>query len=269
VNAALDKAAISRSFSAAAGAYDGWASAQDEIAEALVRRLPEGASAGRIVELGCGTGLLAARLLRRFPEATLLGLDLAEGMIGACRRGFASEPRARFVLADAEDPAACRLTPQLCAVDLVAASCSAQWFADPAGTFRRWAATLAPGGLLAVALLVRGSYAELDAAHREALGTPFQGLPFPREDEALAAASPPGVVPLVVEATSVAVRYPSARAALGSFRGIGAVLRDQPGRAVLGAGRMRRLLAAYEARSGGGGALVTHRVLHVVARWAP
>jgi malonyl-CoA O-methyltransferase len=154
-------------------------------------------------------------------------------------------------------------------VELVAASCSAQWFADPAGTFRRWADALAPGGLLAAALLVRGSYPELDAAHRAALGTPFQGLPFPPEDEAAAAVSPPGLVPVVVEAASVTVRYPSARDALGSFRGIGAVLREQPGRTVLGAGRTRRLLAEYEARSPGDGARVTHRVLHVIARRLP
>jgi malonyl-CoA O-methyltransferase len=264
MTAALDKGAISRSFSAAAGAYDGWAAAQDEIAEALVRRLPVGFSPARVVELGCGTGLLAARLLRRFPAATFLGLDLAEGMIATCRRRFAEEPRARFVVADAEGPVLCTR-----AVDLVAASCSAQWFADPAGTFRRWAAAVAPGGLLAAALLVRGSFPELDAAHRAALGTPFRGLPLPSEDEAVAALSPPGIVPLVVEAASVAARYPSAREALGSFRGIGAVLREQPGRDVLGAGRTRRLLAEYQALSGAGGVHVTHRVLHVVARRLP
>jgi malonyl-CoA O-methyltransferase len=261
--AALDKATISRNFSAAAGAYDGWAAAQDEIADGLVRRLPRGLAPATVVELGCGTGLLSRRLLARFPAAAVLGLDLAAGMIDACRRSFAGEPRARFAVGDAEDPRACAGP-----VDLVATSCTAQWFADPAGTFRRWARALAPGGLVAAALLVRGSYPELDAAHRAASGAPFPGLGLPPEDEAAALLTRAGLALLRAEPEVVTVQYRSAREALGSFRGIGAVLRGQPGRDAFGAGRTRRLLAAYEALSAAGGPRVTHRVLHAIARRA-
>jgi malonyl-CoA O-methyltransferase len=260
VTLALDKALVSRSFSAAAGAYDGAAAAQDEIAEGLVRALPAGLAPRSIVELGCGTGLLTARLLRRFPAATLLGLDLAEGMIEVCRLRLGAEPRARLLVADAEDPRACAGP-----VDLVATSCVAQWFADPEGTLRRWGAALAPGGLVAAALLVRGSYPELDAAHRAAFGAPFGGLAFPAEDEVLALVRRAGLLALRAEPAVAGVAYGSARDALASFRGLGAVLRGQPGRGALGAGRTRRLLAAYEAL---GAPRVTHRVLHVVARRA-
>jgi malonyl-CoA O-methyltransferase len=260
---ALDKAAVSRNFSSAAGGYDEAAAAQDEIAERLVRALPLDLSPTHLVELGCGTGLLAARLLRRFPAASLRGLDLAGGMIEACQRRFAAEPRARFEVADAEDPRACAGP-----VDLVAASCSAQWFVDPEGTLRRWGRALAPGGLVAAALLVRGSYAELDAAHRAAHGAPFAGLAFPAEEEVPALLRRAGLSPRSIEADSVAVGYRSARDALASFRGIGAVLRGQPGRG-LGAGGARRLLAAYERLSGPGGARVTHRVVWAVSERAP
>jgi malonyl-CoA O-methyltransferase len=265
VIAALDKAAISRNFSAAAGAYDGWAAGQDDIAEGLVRRLPEGLAPAAVVELGCGTGLLSRRLLARFPGARLRGLDLAAGMIEACRRRFDGEGRARFEVADAEDPGACAGP----AVDLVATSCSAQWFADPAGTFGRWARALAPGGVLAAALLVRGSYPELDRAHRAAFGVPFPGLALPSDDEAAALLARAGLAPVSVDAEEVPVPYRSAREALGSFRGIGAVLCDQPGREAMGPGRARRLLAAYAALEGERGARVTHRVVHAVARRAP
>jgi malonyl-CoA O-methyltransferase len=260
----LDKAAISRNFSAAAGAYDGWADAQDAIADGLVRRLPSGLSPAAIAELGCGTGLLSRRLLARFPGASLRGLDLADGMVDACRHRFVGQPRARFEVADAEDPRACTGP-----VDLVATSCSAQWFADPAGTFRRWARALAPGGVVAAAMLVRGSYPELDAAHREAFGAPFPGLALPDVDEAAGLLTRAGLTLVDLEAEVVAVPYRSAREALGSFRGIGAVLRGQPGRGALGAGRARRLLAAYEALSAPGGARVTHRVIHAIAGRAP
>jgi malonyl-CoA O-methyltransferase len=259
----LDKATVARNFSAAAPAYDGWAAAQDRIAEGLVRLLPADLAPACIVELGCGTGLLTARLLRRFPGAALLGVDLAAGMVEACRSRFAAEPRARFSLADAED---LRVCPGR--VDLVALSCAAQWFSDPAGTLRRWALALAPRGAIAAALLVRGSYAELDAAHRAAFGGPFEGLSLPCEEAARALLAGSGLEVLHAKPEVVAVSYGSAREALASFRGIGAVLDCQPGRAALGAGRVRRLLAAYAALFASGDVQVTHRVLHLVARRA-
>jgi malonyl-CoA O-methyltransferase len=262
VRPAIDKAAVSRNFSAAAPAYDAWAGAQDRIAEDLVARLPPGLAPARVVELGCGTGLLTTRLLRRFPAATVLGLDLAEGMVEACRRRFHGEPRARFEVADAEDPRAAR------PADLVALSCTAQWFADPETTLRGWAGALRPGGSVAAALLVHGSYAELSAAYREAFGVPFPGLALPSVDEALALLGRARLVRVRAEGVEVVARHASARDALASFRGLGAVLRDQPGRTVLGAGRARRLLAAL-ARGPGAGGRLTHRVLHAVARRAP
>lgn len=261
--AALDKGAVSRSFSDAAPGYDHAATAQDEIAEGLVRRLPAGFAPAHVVELGCGTGLLAARLLRRFPGATLHGLDLAPGMVAACRGRFAAERRASFEVADAENPRACQGP-----VDLVAASCSLQWFADPAGTLRRWGRALAPGGLVAAGLLSRGSYAELDAAHVAAVGAPFPGLAFPSEDDVALLLARAGLTPISTEAGDVQVAYRSARDALASFRGLGAVLRGHRGRGGLGAGDLRRLLAAYD-RLEPGAARVTHRVLWVVARSAP
>jgi malonyl-CoA O-methyltransferase len=182
-------------------------------------------------------------------------------MVDACRRRFADERRARFAVADAEDPRACAAP-----ADLVATSCTAQWFADPAGTFRRWAAALAPGGHLAASLLVRGSYPELDAAHRASSGGPFFGLALPSEDAAAAFLAAAGLALVAAEAEVVAVPYRTAREALGSFRGLGAVVSGQPGRASLGAGRTRRLLAAYEAVCGPAGPRVTHRVLHAVGR---
>lgn len=262
--AVLDKAAVSRNFSAAAGVYDGAAAAQDEIAEGLVGRLPPRFSPARVVELGCGTGLLAARLLRRFPCTSLRGLDIAPGMVETCRQRFAAERRARFEVADAEDPHSCAGP-----VDLVVASCSVQWFADPEGTLRRWGRTLAPGGLVSAALLVGGSYAELDAAHRTAVGGPFPGLAYPAEDDVVELLARAGLTAVSLEAGRVVVPYRSAREALRSFRSIGAVLCGQPGRDALGAGELRRLLAAYEWRCGADGARVTHRVVWAVARYAP
>lgn len=47
------------------------------------------ADAHRIVELGCGTGRLAARLLSRCPDATYEGFDVSTTMLGLARTSLA------------------------------------------------------------------------------------------------------------------------------------------------------------------------------------
>jgi SAM-dependent methyltransferase len=57
----------------------------------------------RILDLGTGTGRAAAALARRWPDAELLGVDLAPEMIEEARRHLAPElaGRVRFEVADA------------------------------------------------------------------------------------------------------------------------------------------------------------------------
>jgi malonyl-CoA O-methyltransferase len=141
-----------------------------------------------------------------------------------------------------------------------------QWFNDLSGTLLRWRRALAPGGLVAAALLVRGSYPELDAAHEAAAGAPFPGLSFLPEEDVPAILAAAELAPVSLDSDCIAVRYHSARDALASFRAIGAVLSGHRGRGALGAGEVRRMLAAYERFCGAGGARVSHRVVWVLAR---
>jgi SAM-dependent methyltransferase len=43
---------------------------------------------GVIAELGCGTGTVLELLRRRFPQATLVGIDASEEMVARCRKRF-------------------------------------------------------------------------------------------------------------------------------------------------------------------------------------
>jgi len=287
---AVDKSALALQFSGAAGSYDSWATAQAEIATELVRRIPagwNGAPAPLIVELGCGTGLLTAHLLQRFSSAHLSGIDIACGMVEHCRRQFAAEPRARFRVGDVEDICTLAGTSQLlpaqdasaprasgsfaapqCA-SLIASSCVAQWFNDVPATLRLWSRALAPGGLMAFACLLRGSFCELEEAYWEATKTRFCGLPLPG-----AAATPDffraaGLRLRLVDEDRVVAHYASSRDALRSFREIGAVFEGQPGHRPLGATELRRLLAHYDRhRTPTGVVPVTHCVQYIVAERA-
>lgn len=255
----IDKDAVARNFSAAAGSYDGWAAAQAGIADALVRRLSADFRPALIADMGCGTGLLSGRLLARYPSASLVGVDLAEGMIAHCRERRVGGAGASFRTGDAEDPGSLPA-----GIDLIASSCAVQWFADLPATLRMWAAALPPGGVLGLAALVHGTFPELAAAHLDAFGCVFPGLDFPHPDALAAEFRATGLRLCVTEAVTVASAHADAREALRSFRKIGARV---PGRRPLGHGEMRRLLAALgRHRNTDGEVTLTHRAVVLVAK---
>jgi SAM-dependent methyltransferase len=68
--------------------------------EPIFARHPAGR--GTVLDLGCGTGEITARLAGRFPEATFVGVDLEEQHLGRARvRCAAFGPRVRFEAGDA------------------------------------------------------------------------------------------------------------------------------------------------------------------------
>ncbi|MGW7515817.1 class I SAM-dependent methyltransferase [Streptomyces sp. NPDC054796] len=70
-----------------------------DMVEALVGPEP------RVLDLACGTGSISDRLLKRFPGARSVGVDLDPALLTIARGHFAGERRAQFVTADLGDPA--------------------------------------------------------------------------------------------------------------------------------------------------------------------
>jgi SAM-dependent methyltransferase len=69
-----------------------------ETSEALLDDLALPPTA-RVVELGCGPGGFSARVLRRIPQGTLIGVDASEGLLSQARSSLAGQ-RFETVLAD-------------------------------------------------------------------------------------------------------------------------------------------------------------------------
>lgn len=76
-----NKTAIAQSFSNAAHTYDSAAFIEQEIGRRLLERLEYiKINPQRILDLGCGTGYCTAQLRKLFPQAHIIGLDIAFDM---------------------------------------------------------------------------------------------------------------------------------------------------------------------------------------------
>ena len=110
----------------------------------------------RIVDLGCGPGNSTEALRRRWPNASIAGLDSSPEMIAAARQAY---PSAAWEVADA----ATWNASEPC--DLVFANALLQWIPDHARLCRHLIEQVAPGGALAVQVPAAAHYES--PVHRE------------------------------------------------------------------------------------------------------
>ncbi len=198
---------VARAFGRAAD-YDAHAAIQREAARRLADRvaalpLPP---APRVLEIGCGTGLLGAALVDRLANARWLMTDLAPAMVERARTRFAGRPEINFAVMDGEAPGVAGR------FDLIVSSLAMQWFADLPASVERLRGLLAPGGWIAFATLAAGSFAEWRAAH----GDLPAGTPDYPDRQALAA------IGLDVSIETLIDRHADAREFLHSVKAIGA-----------------------------------------------
>lgn len=114
----------------------------------------------KVLEIGCGTGFLTKSLMPIVPDARWLISDIAPGMVEHCRASLPHEPHATFLVMDGESPSIEG------GFDLICASLVFQWFEDLEQSIVQLAKMLRPGGHLAFATLVRGTFHEWRAVHR-------------------------------------------------------------------------------------------------------
>jgi len=147
---AVDKDLIACRFLRSLSTYEHAAIVQRHMAEQLVAEL--GAVSGadrfdRVLELGCGTGLLTERLIARCRPCRLVLNDLVRACAKTADRARQRNPHldVQFLPGDMESldfP-----HPQ----DLIVSNAVFQWAADPQALLARMAALLRDGGILGVA----------------------------------------------------------------------------------------------------------------------
>jgi tRNA (cmo5U34)-methyltransferase len=126
-------------------------------------------AAGRapaVLELGAGTGLLAAMVLRRCPEARLTLVDLAPAMLALAQRRFAHLPEGQVSILAADYAQSVPEMPG--GYDAVISALSIHHLEDAAkqALFARIVRRLRPGGIFINADQVAGPTLARDALYR-------------------------------------------------------------------------------------------------------
>ena len=144
--------------------------------DAVLARLADAAPTA-VLDLGCGTGQLTERLAEAFPDATILGADLSNGMLERAAdrvAGRVDAERAGFVRADAQ-----RLPIVDGAVDVVTCTESFHWYADQDAAARELARVVRPGGRVVIASIatVTGFADEAIQRATALAGRPVRAIP--------------------------------------------------------------------------------------------
>lgn len=152
----IDKVEIEYRFRRSIESYDDNAYAQKAIIRRLMTLLEEyfSLSAARILEIGCGTGLLTEQIQSEWKDCELIINDLVDEM---CSR-TASRCRLPATHCVAGDIESVSLTGDF---GLVVSASTFQWLASPEQTFARLAQHLQPDGWLIFSTFGEDNFREL------------------------------------------------------------------------------------------------------------
>ena len=175
---------VQRAFSGSAATYDQNAFLQRDISRGLLdaaERLPED---GVVLDIGMGTGRMAAELKRRRPRMRLTGIDLAFGMVA-----FASR-RHQQVQAVQADAAWLPFKDRV--FDAVLSNLVFQWVDDLSRAFHQINRVLKPDGRFLLTVFTRKTLWELyrslgETARVDAGGRRISESRLPEESELLRA----------------------------------------------------------------------------------
>ena len=269
----IDKARVRASFERAAHTYDAAAILQKSVREEMLERLdlvtlnPEA-----ILDAGCGTGHGSFALHKRFPQAHIISLDLAMGML---QQTYAQQPtlqrwmaqltgKKNLVCADIE---ALPLADN--SVDMVWSNLAIQWCNDLDQAFAEIKRVLRPNGLLMFSTFGPDTLKELRVASAQDDATTHVSRFIDMHDigDAMTRA---GFSAPVLDVEHFTLTYDDAKSVMRDLKSIGAH-NATAGRArgLLGKGFFAQLAARYEQfRQQDGKLPATFEVVYGHA-WAP
>jgi malonyl-ACP O-methyltransferase BioC len=256
---------VARRFSRAASTYDQGAGLHRHVGARLLEILPDPdeVGRGRILEVGCGTGVLTGLIRQRYPDAMLCVMDVAEGMVSTVRERWGHDPAVEYVVSDVREFKTAR------PFDLIVSSSALHW-AEPLGkTMATLKAVLVPGGGLYAALMVDGTLAELHGLRRQIAPGKMPVGRLPTRDEVISAVEQAGFDLVSRKAEAILARYHSADDFFDTIHAQG-LTSGAVSRAALPLSRteLNQLRKAYDetCRDPSGGVKASFEVLYLAAR---
>lgn len=210
---------IRQSFSNAAISYDVLSGLHREIGRELIAKVKDVEPSQRILDVGMGTGYLTKRLTHFFPEAQVVGIDFAEGMVAYAKKeceGF------QIIQADA---AALPFHDKT--FDLVVSNLAYQWVEDLPSAFSLCHQKLNDKGVFALTVFGHETFKELFESLRESWSKLREGRTFhirrlATQDQLKDALSRAGFSDIEIDYERINVHFPSMGDLLQWIKNIGA-----------------------------------------------
>lgn len=236
-----DKQQVADSFSKAADTYDAAAALQVEVGERLIERLDYiKLEPTRILDLGCGTAYLTRQLAAKYPNAEVIGVDLALGMIEHAK-SHADSDNQTYICSDAE-----ALDFPDNHFDFIYSSLMIHWANDIQHVFNELFRLLKPEGLFLFSSLGPDTLKELRLSWRQVDNMqhvhPFTDMHNIGDGLLHSGFSDP-----VMDMEVITLTYPTAIDVMRDLKNIGAHNLDlKRHKALTGKNRIKQLEAAYE-----------------------
>ncbi|MBI2313159.1 MAG: malonyl-ACP O-methyltransferase BioC [Betaproteobacteria bacterium] len=246
----IDKRQMRRSFEHAAGNYDRAAVLQREVCDRMASRLDYIKIAPRaILDAGSGTGYGGRALAARYPDAAVVELDIALGMLA---QGRSAHPwwKRLLPIPRATPPAICAdveaLPVKAASIDLVWSNLTLQWCNDLPRVFAEMHRVLKVGGLLMFSTFGPDTLKELrqafDGVDRYTHVNRFVDM-HDIGDMLVAG----GLADPVMDMEFITVTYPDVKALMHDLKAIGAHnITAGRRRGLTGKSAWRKALARYE-----------------------
>lgn len=144
---------IRKAFSDAALQYEMLTGLHKEIGRELSKKISQREDCSAILDIGMGTGWFTNRLANFFPEAMVVGIDSAEGMV---RRAHVKQGTFRIVQGDAA-----QLPFKDNIFDIITSNLAYQWIADLPEAFKHCHDRITKDGLLCFTMFGFDTFQEL------------------------------------------------------------------------------------------------------------
>lgn len=208
---------IRRAFSDAALQYDVLTSLHKEIGRELLAKVRENECSGSVLDVGMGTGWLTGKLKTYFPDACVVGLDAAAGMVETARR---REEDFLIVQADAR-----HMPFKKDAFELIASNLAYQWVGDLPEAFANCHAILKSEGKLHLTMFGYSTFRELFESLEKTRDTAKGGIALKRladREQVSGALSKAGFRDVNVEEEHIKVHFQDMPALVKWIKDIGA-----------------------------------------------